>query len=89
MRSLVTGGAGFIGATFVHCTSGRFPHHAVTVYDDVPTYAGNGHNLFPVEQHIRSVEGNITDVVTLDMPVAENDVEAKYAVYERPWRLPS
>ena len=42
MRLLVTGGAGFIGANFVHRAVGRGDE--VTVYDAL-TYAGNPANL--------------------------------------------
>ena len=40
MRMLVTGGAGFIGANFVHQTLREHPEHSVTVLDAL-TYAGN------------------------------------------------
>src|SRR5690348_1238010 len=40
MRLLVTGGAGFIGANFVHYTVREHPDHSVTVLDAL-TYAGN------------------------------------------------
>ena len=42
MRILVTGGAGFIGANFVHRL--LVDGHEVTVYDAL-TYAGNPANL--------------------------------------------
>ena len=45
MRLLVTGGAGFIGANFVHSAVGE---HAVTVLDAL-TYAGSRESLAPVE----------------------------------------
>ena len=45
MRLLVTGGAGFIGANFVH---GAVGEHAVTVLDAL-TYAGSRESLAPVE----------------------------------------
>lgn len=78
MKLLVTGGAGFIGANFVHYTARRFPHHDITVLDAL-TYAGNLNNLSAVAQDIRFVEGNITDAVTLDLLVAENDVVINFA----------
>ena len=40
MSILVTGGAGFIGANFVHQTLVRHPDARVTVLDKL-TYAGN------------------------------------------------
>ncbi len=48
MRLLVTGGAGFIGANFVHATVRDHPDDAVTVLDAM-TYAGSRESLVPVE----------------------------------------
>ncbi|WP_155288859.1 NAD-dependent epimerase/dehydratase family protein, partial [Rhodococcoides fascians] len=47
MRILVTGGAGFIGANFVHQTLAQRPDSQVTVLDKL-TYAGNKASLDPV-----------------------------------------
>ncbi len=44
MRMLVTGGAGFIGANFVHQTLREHPEHEVVVLDAL-TYAGNEASL--------------------------------------------
>ena len=44
MNILVTGGAGFIGANFVHQTLERYPDATVTVLDKL-TYAGNRGSL--------------------------------------------
>lgn len=52
MKLLVTGGAGFIGANFVHYTVKHHPEHAVTVLDKL-TYAGNKANLAPVADKIK------------------------------------
>ena len=60
MRLLVTGGAGFIGANFVHGTVREHPDDAVTVLDAL-TYAGSRESLAPVEDDIRLVQGDITD----------------------------
>ena len=46
-RLLVTGGAGFIGANFVHHWLVRYPDHRVVVLDAL-TYAGNITSLEPV-----------------------------------------
>ena len=40
MRVLITGGAGFIGANFVHSTVEKYPDADITVLDKL-TYAGN------------------------------------------------
>jgi dTDP-glucose 4,6-dehydratase len=57
---LVTGGAGFIGANFVHYWLGCHPHDAVVVLDAL-TYAGNLASLEPVRSHPRLsfVQGDI------------------------------
>ena len=78
MRLLVTGGAGFIGANFVHYTARRYPGHDITVYDAL-TYAGNMDNLSAVARDICFVEGDITDAATLDALVAVNDVVVNFA----------
>ena len=44
MRLLVTGGAGFIGANFVHSTVREHPEDSVTVLDAM-TYAGSRESL--------------------------------------------
>ena len=60
MRLLVTGGAGFIGANFVHASVRDHPEDVVTVLDAM-TYAGSRESLAPVEDDIRLVQGDITD----------------------------
>ena len=60
MRLLVTGGAGFIGANFVHAAVRDYPDDAVTVLDAM-TYAGSHESLAPVENAIRLVQGDIAD----------------------------
>ena len=61
-RLLVTGGAGFIGANFVHYWSGQYPDDRIVVLDAL-TYAGNRASLVPVSQHpeYRFVHGDIGD----------------------------
>ena len=57
---LVTGGAGFIGANFVHYWMQRYPAQRVTVLDAL-TYAGNIENLASLREqpHFRFVHGDI------------------------------
>ena len=60
MKLLVTGGAGFIGANFVHYTLRNHPEYEVVVLDAL-TYAGNRESLKPVEDEIEFVHGDICD----------------------------
>jgi dTDP-glucose 4,6-dehydratase len=59
---LVTGGAGFIGANFVHHWMSRFPGDRVIVLDAL-TYSGNLQNLAAVRgrAELRFVHGDICD----------------------------
>ena len=59
---LVTGGAGFIGANFVHYWLAQHPDDTLVVLDAL-TYAGNRSSLAGLEQHANFtfVHGNICD----------------------------
>jgi len=78
MRLLVTGGAGFIGANFVHLTLRENPDIEVTVLDAL-TYAGSRESLAPVAARIRLVEGDITDGELVTGLVAETDAVVHFA----------
>jgi dTDP-glucose 4,6-dehydratase len=78
MRLLVTGGAGFIGANFVHAAVRVHPHDAVTVLDAL-TYAGSRESLAPVDDDIRLVQGDITDAELVSQLVAESDAVVHFA----------
>ncbi|MDM7861983.1 dTDP-glucose 4,6-dehydratase [Alteromonas sp. ASW11-36] len=60
---LVTGGAGFIGANFVHYWLKNHPQSSVIVLDAL-TYAGNKHNLESITSHAnyQFVHGDIGDI---------------------------
>jgi dTDP-glucose 4,6-dehydratase len=75
MRLLVTGGAGFIGANFVH---GAARDHSVTVLDAL-TYAGSRESLASVEDAIRLVQGDVTDGELVDKLVADTDAVVHFA----------
>jgi dTDP-glucose 4,6-dehydratase len=75
MRLLVTGGAGFIGANFVHSA---VREHAVTVLDAL-TYAGSRESLAPVEHDVRLVQGDITDADLVSKLVAEAEAVVHFA----------
>jgi len=66
-RLLVTGGAGFIGANFVHHWLREHPGDRVVVLDAL-TYAGNRANLDPVMDHheLRFVQGDICDTMLVE-----------------------
>ncbi|BBZ10371.1 dTDP-glucose 4,6-dehydratase [Mycobacterium branderi] len=78
MRLLVTGGAGFIGANFVHSTVREHPDDTVTVLDAL-TYAGSRESLAPVENEIRLVQGDVTDAELVSRLVAEADAVVHFA----------
>ncbi|OBA81005.1 dTDP-glucose 4,6-dehydratase [Mycobacterium sp. 1164966.3] len=78
MRLLVTGGAGFIGANFVHSTVRERPDAEVTVLDAM-TYAGRRQSLAGVDNAIRLVEGDITDAELVYRLVAESDAVVHFA----------
>lgn len=78
MRLLVTGGAGFIGANFVHrCVRGG-GYESVTVLDAL-TYAGSRESLAPVADAIQLVEGDITDTALVDDLIAGSDAVVHFA----------
>jgi len=77
-KILVTGGAGFIGANFVHYTLKNKPDYKITVLDAL-TYAGSKDNLKPAMDKITFVEGDIPDSELVDKLVSENDVVVHFA----------
>ncbi|MDV2477654.1 dTDP-glucose 4,6-dehydratase [Rhodococcus zopfii] len=78
MRLLVTGGAGFIGANFVHRTVEDRPDVRVTVLDKL-TYAGNRASLDPVADRIAFVRGDVADAALVDRLVADSDLVVHFA----------
>jgi dTDP-glucose 4,6-dehydratase len=78
MRLLVTGGAGFIGANFVHHTLRAHPEHSITVLDAL-TYAANEASLASVRDRIEFVRGSVTDAELVDRLVANSDVVVHFA----------
>ena len=78
MRLLVTGGAGFIGANFVHRTVRERPGVVVTVLDAL-TYAGSRESLDGLGEAITLVEGDVTDTALVDRLVADSDAVVHFA----------
>ncbi|MDP2106643.1 MAG: dTDP-glucose 4,6-dehydratase, partial [Desulfobulbaceae bacterium] len=72
---LVTGGAGFIGANFVHYWLATHPTDRVMVLDAL-TYAGNLANLTPAEENpnYRFVHGNILDLELATRLLKEEEI---------------
>jgi dTDP-glucose 4,6-dehydratase len=77
MRMLVTGGAGFIGANFVHYTRARHPDCEIRVLDKL-TYAGHRESL-PGDGSVDVVVGDICDAPVVDGLVADTDVVVHFA----------
>ncbi|HEX7353879.1 MAG TPA: dTDP-glucose 4,6-dehydratase [Mycobacteriales bacterium] len=78
MRMLVTGGAGFIGANFVHQTVREHPEFEVTVLDAL-TYGGDRASLAPVAESVTLVVGDVTDRPLVDRLVGDHDVVVHFA----------
>ena len=78
MKVLVTGGAGFIGANFVHRVRATRPDWRVTVLDAL-TYAGNRENLRGLGDAVAFVHGSVADERLVGELVAENDVVVHFA----------
>ncbi len=78
MRMLVTGGAGFIGANFVHQTVRERPDVHVTVLDAL-TYAGDERSLHPVEGKVVLAKGDIADPDVVDSLVKDVDLVVHFA----------
>jgi len=75
-RLLVTGGAGFIGANFVHYWLTRHPNDRIVVLDAL-TYAGNLANLESVKgrPQFRFVHGDIRNTPLVEQLLREEQIE--------------
>ncbi|GBL04183.1 dTDP-glucose 4,6-dehydratase [Glaciecola sp. KUL10] len=75
-KLLVTGGAGFIGANFVHYWLGKYPDDEVTVLDAL-TYAGNIESLSVVNDnpHFYFKQGDICDTDLVEALMVERSID--------------
>ncbi len=75
-KLLVTGGAGFIGANFVHYWADKHPQDQLVALDAL-TYAGNMANLAPVQllPNFRFVQGDICDQALVENIMAEEAID--------------
>lgn len=73
---LVAGGAGFIGANFVHYLLANYPGYQVVVYDKL-TYAGNLNNLLDANENpnYKFVRGDIADRATVSQVVQASQID--------------
>lgn len=78
MKALITGGAGFIGANFVHRVRQTRPTWDITVLDAL-TYAGDERSLDAVKDDITFVQGSVADAALVDSLVANSDVVIHFA----------
>ncbi|MCD4549739.1 MULTISPECIES: dTDP-glucose 4,6-dehydratase [unclassified Schaalia] len=82
MHIVVTGGAGFIGANFVHTLLEDHPEVDITVLDKF-TYAGNRGSLTVTQpEHnarLNIIEGDITDADLIDSLAAQADAIVHFA----------
>ena len=78
MRVLITGGAGFIGANFVHRTLATRPNAQVKVLDAM-TYAANRQSLASVSDQIELVEGDVADSALVNQLVGESELVVHFA----------
>lgn len=74
-RLLVTGGAGFIGANFVHYYAQHYPTAEIVVLDAL-TYAGNRHNLdgMPADR-VQLIAGDICDTTLVERLLREHRID--------------
>lgn len=73
---LITGGAGFIGANFVHYMLRKYPGYNIVVYDKL-TYAGNINNLLDAhdDPRYKFVRGDIADHHTIEQTIREHQID--------------
>jgi dTDP-glucose 4,6-dehydratase len=75
---LVTGGAGFIGSSFVRYTLEKYPAYSVVVLDKL-TYAGNLDNLKDVAERFAGryafMQGDIADAEAVETAMQSHAID--------------
>jgi len=73
---LITGGAGFIGANFVHYLLQHHPEYNVVVFDKL-TYAGNLSNLSDVsdDPRYKFMRGDICDAQAVEQAIRDHNID--------------
>jgi dTDP-glucose 4,6-dehydratase len=79
-KILVTGGAGFIGANFVHYTVRNHPEYQIIVVDAL-TYAGDQNRLAAIADKITFVQADICDYDKMVELMKDVDVVAHFAAH--------
>jgi dTDP-glucose 4,6-dehydratase len=77
-RILITGGAGFIGSTYVRMVLDERPGDEVVVFDKL-TYAGRRENLDEVADQIEFIEGAIEDRAAVREAMAGAELVVNFA----------
>ena len=80
---LVTGGAGFIGSSFIRYIYHKYPHYKIIILDAL-TYAGNVENLpvnlnEPKDDRLIFWYGNVRNGELVDTLVSQSDVVVHFA----------
>jgi dTDP-glucose 4,6-dehydratase len=80
MKILVTGGAGFIGSSFIRYILGLDKGYEVVNFDKL-TYAGNLANVFPVanDPNYRFIKGDISDAAAVELAMRGCDAVLHFA----------
>src|SRR3954451_9080051 len=77
-RILITGGAGFIGSTYVRVALDARPDDEVVVFDKL-TYAGRGENLDDVRDRVEFIQGAIEDRPAVREAMESADLVVNFA----------
>ncbi|HHW69191.1 MAG TPA: NAD-dependent epimerase/dehydratase family protein, partial [Tenericutes bacterium] len=76
MKTLITGGAGFIGSNYLHFVVNKYPNEEFVCLDAL-TYAGNYNNIKSLENNsnFKFVKGDITDREFVDKLFSEESFD--------------